>query len=73
MVRATSKIMVSVVIIVCSIMIVNRLDGKHTIFGRVCEGMKIVQRLGCVQTDKNDRPSTEVKILKAQPRLAITD
>ncbi|RLN03279.1 hypothetical protein C2845_PM13G25910 [Panicum miliaceum] len=31
------------------------LDGKHTIFGRVCRGMEIVKRLGSVQTDKNDR------------------
>ncbi|ONM04024.1 Peptidyl-prolyl cis-trans isomerase CYP18-2 [Zea mays] len=41
------------------------LDGKHTIFGRVCRGMEIVKRLGSVQTDKNDRPIHEVKILRA--------
>jgi peptidyl-prolyl cis-trans isomerase-like 1 len=31
------------------------LDGKHTIFGRVKEGIKVVQRIGLVQTDGNDR------------------
>jgi hypothetical protein len=31
------------------------LDGKHTIFGRVSSGMKVVQRLGAVATDGNDR------------------
>lgn len=31
------------------------LDGKHTIFGRVSHGMRIVQRLGAVQTDAQDR------------------
>ncbi|XP_078435150.1 cyclophilin-like peptidyl-prolyl cis-trans isomerase family protein [Wolffia australiana] len=41
------------------------LDGKHTIFGRVCSGMEVIRRLGSVQTDKNDRPIHEVKILRA--------
>uniref|UniRef100_A0A7N0UAK3 Peptidyl-prolyl cis-trans isomerase n=1 Tax=Kalanchoe fedtschenkoi TaxID=63787 RepID=A0A7N0UAK3_KALFE len=31
------------------------LDGKHTIFGRVCNGMEIIKRLGSVQTDHTDR------------------
>ncbi|KAH0466375.1 hypothetical protein IEQ34_006478 [Dendrobium chrysotoxum] len=30
------------------------LDGKHTIFGRVCSGMEIIKRLGSVQTNNND-------------------
>lgn len=29
--------------------------GKHTIFGRICQGMEIIKRLGSVQTDNNDR------------------
>ncbi|KAL6575036.1 hypothetical protein OROMI_012321 [Orobanche minor] len=41
------------------------LDGKHTIFGRVCRGMEIVQKLGTVLTDNTDRPIYDVKILRA--------
>ncbi|XP_031282567.1 peptidyl-prolyl cis-trans isomerase CYP18-2 [Pistacia vera] len=40
------------------------LDGKHTIFGRVCRGMEVIKRLGSVQTDKDDRPIHDVKILR---------
>ncbi|GAX83916.1 hypothetical protein CEUSTIGMA_g11340.t1 [Chlamydomonas eustigma] len=43
------------------------LDGKHTIFGRVSSGMDVIKRLGNVQTDANDRPVTEVKIVRARP------
>lgn len=42
------------------------LDGKHTIFGRVKSGMGVVRRLGLVQTDGEDRPVEEVKILRAR-------
>lgn len=43
------------------------LDGKHTIFGRVCSGMKIIQRLGSIATDSNDKPLNDMKILRAFP------
>lgn len=43
------------------------LDGKHTIFGRVATGMQVVKQLGNVQTDTQDRPLTQVKILRARP------
>lgn len=31
------------------------LSGKHTIFGRVSDGMNVVKRMGLVSTDSNDR------------------
>jgi peptidyl-prolyl cis-trans isomerase-like 1 len=43
------------------------LDGKHTIFGRVKEGLRVVQRMGLVKTDSEDRPIDPVKIVKARP------
>ena len=42
------------------------LDGKHAIFGRVKGGLRIVQRLGMVRTDKDDRPAEDVRITKAR-------
>lgn len=42
------------------------LDGKHTIFGRVSSGMRVVQRMGLVQTGAEDRPVEEVKIVGAR-------
>ena len=40
-------------------------DGKHTIFGRVKAGLKVVQRMGLVKTGADDRPLDQVQILKA--------
>ncbi|KAI9755198.1 MAG: heme binding [Lichina confinis] len=42
------------------------LDGKHTIFGRVKGGLRMVQRMGLLKTDADDRPVEEVKILQAR-------
>eukprot|EP00873_Tetraselmis_striata_P008676 jgi/Tetstr1/428940/TSEL_018916.t1 len=42
------------------------LDGKHTIFGRVTNGMSIVKRMGNVATDASDRPAQKVAILSAK-------
>lgn len=41
------------------------LDGKHTIFGRIYSGMGIVQRMGLVATDSDDRPLQPITILTA--------
>ncbi|KAK2015752.1 cyclophilin type peptidyl-prolyl cis-trans isomerase/CLD [Colletotrichum eremochloae] len=41
------------------------LDGKHTIFGRVKNGLSVVKRMGLVKTGPEDRPLEEVKILRA--------
>jgi peptidyl-prolyl cis-trans isomerase-like 1 len=41
------------------------LDGKHTVFGRIYSGMGIVQRMGLVATDGDDRPLKPITIFAA--------
>ncbi len=45
------------------------LDGKHTVFGRVTEGMDAVDSISAVETDANDKPREAVTI----ERLEVSD
>lgn len=44
------------------------LDGKHTIFGRVSSGMRVVRHVGSIATNQQDRPLTDIKIIRAYPK-----
>ncbi len=44
----------------------NYLDSKHPVFGKVTEGMKVVDAIAKVKTDSNDKPVSDVKIIKAK-------
>jgi cyclophilin family peptidyl-prolyl cis-trans isomerase len=43
------------------------LDGKHTVFGEVTEGMDVIDTIGTLPTDARDRPTQEARI----ERLAV--
>jgi peptidyl-prolyl cis-trans isomerase A (cyclophilin A) len=38
------------------------LDGSHAVFGRVTDGMDVVEAIGAVETDADDRPTEPVTI-----------
>ena len=39
------------------------LDGDYTVFGETLEGLDVIDRIAEVQTDQNDRPVSDVKIV----------
>jgi len=44
----------------------NYLDDRHPVFGEVIAGMEVVDAIGRVQTDENDRPLEPVTIISAE-------
>jgi cyclophilin family peptidyl-prolyl cis-trans isomerase len=42
------------------------LDGKHTVFGRVTEGMEVVDRISQLPRDARDRPRDDVAIERVE-------
>jgi peptidyl-prolyl cis-trans isomerase B (cyclophilin B) len=42
------------------------LDGKHTVFGRVTDGMDVVNEISTLDTDARDRPRTDVVIERVE-------
>lgn len=44
----------------------NFLDGRHPVFGKVIEGLEVVDSIADVETDSQDRPLEDVVIISAK-------
>jgi peptidylprolyl isomerase len=44
----------------------NFLDSKHPAFGKIIDGMDVIDRIAKVQTDENDKPLKDVVIISAR-------
>lgn len=42
------------------------LDGQYTVFGEIIEGMKVVKAIQKAETDADDRPVEDIRIIKAE-------
>ncbi|MCA1900602.1 MAG: peptidylprolyl isomerase [Candidatus Hydrogenedens sp.] len=42
---------------------IPHLDGNYTVFGEVVEGYDVIENISKVETDNNDRPVTDVKMI----------
>ncbi|MDH5634853.1 MAG: peptidylprolyl isomerase, partial [Candidatus Bathyarchaeota archaeon] len=42
------------------------LDTNYSVFGKVIEGMAVVDAIGNVQTDTNERPLQDVMLIKTE-------
>lgn len=45
---------------------VHHLDKEYTVFGEVIEGLDVIDRIAALKTDKQDRPLTDVKIIRVK-------
>lgn len=44
------------------------LDGGYTVYGEVVRGLDVVEKIQAVETNEDDSPKTEVKIIKIVPK-----